>query len=284
VEVTALPAWQPHPDVWLLFGLTIAGYWMAISRLGPVHAPKGRPAVTALQAVSFTVGAGALLLVSSWPIHDVAEQHLLSAHMVQHMVEMMVAPPLLLLGTPAWLARLVLPGRLLPAVRWLARFLPATILFNVALVWAHAPFTMEWQLSNGLAHLFVHTVITTAALVAWLPVASPLPEVPRLNPPLRMLFLFVQGIVPTVPASFLTFGERPLYHVYEAMPRLYGISALDDMRVGGLIMKIAGGVILWVIITVIFFRWYAEEEDRHLPRKMSRDIDRELTQMGLTSR
>jgi hypothetical protein len=56
------------------------------------------------------------------------------------------------------------------------------------------------------------------------------------------------------------------------------------MRVGGLIMKIAGGVILWVIITVIFFRWYAEEEDRHLPRKMSRDFDRELTQMGLTSR
>jgi putative membrane protein len=285
VEVHALPGWQPHPDVWLLLGLTLAGYWLAIARLGPRHAPAGRPAVSPLQAVSFTTGALALFVVSAWPIHDVAEQHLFSAHMIQHMVEMMVAPPLLLLGTPAWLARLVLSrGPALQVVRWTARLVPALVLFNAALVFAHSPFVMEWQLGSGVTHFAVHVAITAAALFAWLPVASPLPEVPRFSPPLRMLFLFLLGVVPTVPASFLTFGDRPLYGVYEDLPRLWGISALDDMRVGGLLMKIAGGVILWVIIAVVFFRWYAEEEDRHLPKQVSRDIDRELAQMGLANR
>ena len=48
-----------------------------------------------------------------------------------------------------------------------------------------------------------------------------------------MLFLFLQSIVPTVPASFLTFGAHPLYSFYETVPRLWGISALDDMQVAG---------------------------------------------------
>lgn len=285
MEVHALPGWQPHPDVWLLFGLTLAGYWVAIARLGPRLVPSGRPVVTPLQAVSFTAGALSLLLVSVWPIHDVAEQHLFSAHMIQHLVEMMVAPPLLLVGVPAWLARwLLTPRWLLRMVRFGSRLVPSLVLFNAALVWGHSPFVMEWQLSSGLAHFFVHVVITAAAIVAFMPVLSPLPEVPRLTPPLRMLYLFLLGVVPTVPASFLTFGDRPLYGVYEDLPRLWGVSALDDMRVGGLIMKIAGGAILWVIIATIFFRWYAEEEDRHLPRQVSRDIDRELAQMGLANR
>lgn len=280
----SIPGWEAHPDVWLLVAGLVVAYALAVIRLGPVYAPKGRPAVSRLQVVSFAAGVLALLVVSDWPIHDISEQRLFSVHMVQHLVEMLVAPPLLLMGIPAWMARLILkPAWLLASVRWLARFLPATIVFNLALVWAHAPFVMEWQLESGAAHFLVHGVVVLAALVMWMPVLSPLPEVPRLAPPLRMLFLFVQGIVPTVPASFLTFGDRPLYRVYEEFPRLWGVSALDDMRVGGLIMKIAGGLVLWVVIAVIFFRWNAEEEDKHVPRGVSRDLDRDLAEIGMTS-
>ena len=75
-----------------------------------------------------------------------------------------------------------------------------------------------------------------------MPLASPLPEVPRLQPLLRMLFLFLQAVVPTIPASFLTFGAHPLYRFYDDVPRLYGgVSALEDMRIAGLIMKIGAG-------------------------------------------
>ena len=93
-----------------------------------------------------------------------------------------------------------------------------------------------------------------------MPLLSPLPEVPRLQPLVRMLFLFLQSVVPTVPASFLTFGDHPLYQFYEHVPRLLGISALDDMQIAGLIMKIVVGFSLWITIAIIFFRWYNAEE------------------------
>jgi putative membrane protein len=98
---------------------------------------------------------------------------------------------------------------------------------------------------------------------------SPLPEIPRLAPPTRMVFLFLQSIVPTLPASFLTFGTTPLYRFYEKVPHLWGMSTLDDQQVAGLIMKIGAGLLLWMIIAVIFFRW-AGEEDRHRNVRASR--------------
>jgi putative membrane protein len=122
-------------------------------------------------------------------------------------------------------------------------------------------------------------LIVLSSLLVWMPLLSPLPEVPRLQPLVRMLYLFLQSIVPTVPASFLTFGDTPLYKFYETVPRLWGISALDDMRFAGLIMKILWGFSLWIVITIIFFRWYNAEESGTALRRTSRELDREL--MGL---
>lgn len=285
MDATGLPAFAAHPDVWLMFGALAAAYFVALARLGRRYATHGRPAATRLQITSLVAGIGVLVLVSTWPIHDVSEQHLFSVHMTQHLAEMLIAPPLILIGLPAWMARRLVPaGPVLTTVRFLARFVPAAILFNVALVGAHVPFVMDAQLRSEGVHFLVHVGVVVASLIAWLAVLSPLPEVPRLNPPLRMLFLFVLGIVPTVPASFLTFGDRPLYRVYEEFPRLYNISALDDMQMGGLIMKLAGGIILWVVIATIFFRWSSEEEHVHRPPALPGDLDRELAEMGPTDR
>ena len=66
---------------------------------------------------------------------------------------------------------------------------------------------------------------------------------------------------PTIPASFLTFGSTLLYPVYGTFPRIWGISALDDQLIAGLLMKIGGGLILWGFITVIFFNWARRERD-----------------------
>lgn len=260
------PAWTPHPDVWLLIGLVAVAYVVAAVRLGPVLAPAGTPAVTRFQGLCFGAGLATLLVGSDWPIHDLGEGYLYSVHMVQHLAYSIVAAPLLLLGTPAWMARRVLgTGAGLRVVRFLARLVPATILFNLVVVFTHLPGVVDWALRSGPAHLSIHVLIVVSALVVWMPLCSPLPEVPRLAPLLQMLFLFLQSIVPTVPASFLTFGDRPLYRFYESVPRLWGLSALDDMQVAGLIMKIAAGSILWVIIAIIFFRWYREEEADRRP-------------------
>jgi putative membrane protein len=110
----------------------------------------------------------------------------------------------------------------------------------------------------------------------WWPIASPLPELPPLAPPMQMLYLFVQSLAPTIPASFLTFGRSPLYPVYATFPRIWDISALTDQLIAGLTMKLLGGAILWGVIAVIFFRWGAREEREGWDAVGWQRLDREV--------
>jgi putative membrane protein len=107
-------------------------------------------------------------------------------------------------------------------------------------------------------------------------VMSPLPEMPSLSPPGQMIYLFLQSLAPTIPASFLTFGHSALYPVYAGFPRIWGISALNDQLIAGLIMKLAGGLLLWVVIATIFFRWYEQEQRDGLDRSTYQDVQREI--------
>lgn len=281
----AYPSWHPHVEVWFLVAAIAASYAVTMARVGPRYAAPGRSPVTKLQAVAFSLGVLALWVAADWPIHDIAERYNYSVHMVQHLVLSMVAPPLLLLGTPAWLARAILrpPSRVFRLVRFLSRFLPALLLFNVVLVFTHWPALVDFSLGSELSHFLVHALIFLSALIVWMPVVSPLPEIPRLSPPPRMIFLFLQSVVPTIPASFLTFGSSPLYKFYEHVPHLWGMSTVDDQRLAGLIMKIGAALLLWLLIAVIFFRWAGEEDRRIAARRRWQDLDRELSRTGTTT-
>jgi putative membrane protein len=266
------PAWHTHPDAWALLGAVELAYLLAVRR---------GPGATRRQITLFSAGVGVLLLASDWPIHDLAEHSLYFVHMIQHLLLTLVGAPLLLMGTPEWLARRVLQRtRLLPAVRFLGRPVAGLIQFNIVLVLSHWPLIVDGTLRNHPLHFVAHAVLLVSAVLMWLPVVSPLPEVPQARPPTKMLYLFLQTIVPTVPASFLTFGTTPLYKFYEHVPRLYGISAVEDMQIAGLIMKIVGGFYLWTVIGVIFFRWYNAEEKTSGEVLYWEDVERELKQLG----
>jgi putative membrane protein len=276
-----IPAFTPHPDVWLLVAALLAGYAIAVARVGPRFAEPGRSAATRFQVVCWVLGVAAVWIAADWPVHDVAEGSMYSVHMVQHLLLSMVAAPLLLLGTPGWLARWLLrpPSLAFRALRRVSRFLPALVIFNLVIVITHWPVVVDASLHSGLLHFSLHAVIFVAALVVWMPVLSPLPEIPRLAPPIRAVYLFLQSVVPTVPASFLTFGAKPLYKYYVGLPHLWGLSTLEDQQVAGLIMKIAAGMLLWMLIAVIFFRWAAEEDRRNQPHQVQRDLERELAEL-----
>ena len=268
----SIPAFTLHPDVLLVVGAIAIGYWTALTRLGPALAPPSTVVATRFQRTCFALGTFAVLFASSWPIHDLAEGYMYSIHMVQHLVYTMVAAPLLLLGTPAWLARWILrPRWLFATVRTMSRFIPAIVTFNVVIVVTHWPAFVDLTLRSAIVHFLAHTVLLFSAFLIWMPLLSPLPEIPRLAPISRMVFLFLQTIVPTVPASFLTFGDHPLYRRYELLPKLWGLSALDDQLIAGLIMKIAAGLLLMTLIAVIFFRWVATEDST--PRRPTHGFD-----------
>ena len=282
----AFPGWHAHVDSWALVVLLEVAY-LVIVRREATRRPAEAPApATRGQVVAFTAGVATLWLASDWPVHDLAEGYLYSVHMVQHLLMTLVAALLLVVGTPDWLARRILrPDWLLRCVRVLARPVPALIQFNLVLVLSHWPVVVEATLHHHVLHFLAHAVLLVSALLMWLPVASPLPEVPRLAPVVQMLYLFLQTIVPTIPASFLTFGSSPLYDVYETFPRLWGISALSDQQVAGLIMKIGGGLFLWMVIGVVFFRWYAREEKESTDEVLTWDqVERELQALDRQSR
>jgi putative membrane protein len=112
----------------------------------------------------------------------------------------------------------------------------------------------------------------------WCPVVAPLPEMRPLSAPAQMLYLFLQSIVPTVPSAFLIFADSPIYKFYEHVPRLWGLSAGEDQRIAGLIMKLAGGALLWMIIAVLFFKWHSAEEENERQALRWRNLERELDQ------
>lgn len=278
-----LPPWHAHPSVWLLFGGLEAAYLIAISRRRRDAVPWQERASRRKVAL-FSLGMLALWVGADWPVHDLAERYLYSVHMFQHMLFSLVAPPLLIAGMPVRMLRSILkPRPVAAAARVLTRPLVALALFNAVLLLTHWPAVVELSVRSELAHFSLHVLLVGSALAMWWPVMSPLPELPALTPPGQMLYLFLQSLAPTIPASFLTFGSKPLYPVYATFPRIWGISALTDQLIAGLEMKLVGAAILWAMLTTIFFRWHAREErDGWDPLKW-RNVEREV-RAGLTKR
>jgi putative membrane protein len=269
-----MPAWHAHPDVWLLLGGIWVAYLLAVRNhpMRPQEAADKRR-----RATLFSLGMAVLLVGADWPIHDLAEGYLYSVHMVQHMLFTLVAPPLLIAGIPAWMwRRLLRPRPLFVAFRFLTRPVVALIVFNGLLLFTHWPEIVKLSVSSELAHFSLHALLFGAAMVVWWPVMSPLVELPALSPPGQLMYLFIQSLAPTIPASFLTFGHTLLYPVYGTFPRIWGISALNDQLIAGLTMKIVGGLILWGFITVIFFRWHARESRDGWDALALREVEHEL--------
>jgi putative membrane protein len=276
-----VPGWHPHPDVWLLLVVLGGGYAWAVRHIGPSKVHPIERAVTRRQVLAFAAGLLTIWVASDWPIHDVSEGYLYSVHMVQHLLLSLVAPPLLLVGTPDWLLRWVLGRRGIAIARVVTRPLIALVMFNAVIVVTHIPAVVTLAATSEPFHFGAHVVLVGAAFCMWSPVVNPLLELPKLNYPARMFYLFLQSLVPTVPASFLTFGQTVLYRVYADGPGMWGISALTDQRTAGLLMKIVGGFVLWSVIAWYFFKWYAAEQREGVDVLEWSKIDSDLNKVEL---
>ncbi len=274
--------WQdrrPHLHVVLICLLLEGGYLYAVTQMRAGLSGAGR--VTKRQVVLFTLGVLAIYLAAGSPLHDLAENYLASAHMIQHVLLTLIAAPLLLAGVPGWLWQALLrtPGALRVA-KPLTHPVVAFAIFNAALLLIHLPGTIDLQLRVHVFHLFMHGVLVSTALLMWWPVLSPIPELPRLNPPLQMAYLFLQSLLPAIMASFITFSDTVVYSFYEDAPRIWGMTALDDQQLAGGSMKLMGTLILWSYMTVVFFRWYFQEvaDEKELHRN---EGEADMEQLGL---
>lgn len=270
-----LPSWHLHLDVWVLLAGIEVMYLLAM-REHRRHTAGGDPHWKRKVAL-FSIGMAVLWIGSDWPIHDLSERYLYSVHMLQHLLFTLVAPPLIIAGMPVWMVRVLLRPKPVSVVfRFLTKPVVALLLFNGVLLFIHWPAVVDLSVHSELAHFLLHSLIFGSAIVMWWPVMSPLPELPSLPLPAQMLYLFLQSLAPTIPASFLTFGSTPIYTAYVAFPRIWGISVMDDQLLAGLTMKLLGGAILWGFIATIFFRWFEREHRDGLDPLQWRNVDREV--------
>jgi putative membrane protein len=288
LDVPASPTtWHLHLEAIVPLVLIEGVYLFLLARMHE-RSPEERP-VSENAVLLFTLGILVIYVCVGTPLDDLADHYWLSAHMLQHLVLSMIAPPLLLLGIPGWMLRplLLRPG-VYPIAYVLTRPFVAFALFNLTLVFVHLPGAMALELAHEhTVHLAAHSLLITTGMLMWWPVLGSLPELPRLSHGLQLIYLFVQSFVPTVLSAFIIFTGVVIYPAYATMPRVLGLSVLDDQRIGGLIMKLGGGAILWLAGTVIFFDWFAKEQrDEPLappppPDLVWDDVEGELVRMGL---
>jgi putative membrane protein len=268
-------AWHAHPEVWLLVVGIVTLAVIAVRVIGPKVVAPGESVVSGRQLRAFAVAVVLLELVADWPLHDIGETYLYSFHMIQHALLTLVVAPLFLLATPTWLARLVIGDGWFggKALRWLARPVPAGVIFNAVIVFSHWQNMVDVSVRYGSVHFGMHVLLFASALLMWMPVCGPLPEL-RISLPAQMLYLFLMSVVPTIPAAWLTFADGVVYKSYDISYRMFGLSAVTDQQLAGLFMKLVAGGYLWVLIITLFFKWSArnEEAERQGRKVTERDL------------
>jgi len=246
--------WSVHPST--AIGIAALGvlYVWAETRL----ARKG----TTAQRSFFFAGLVVLFATLNGPIHDLSDDYLFSAHMVQHLLLTLAVPPLLLAGTPGWMLRPVLSRRgIAPIARFFTRATITFVVFNLTIAVWHLPPFYNAAMAHHNLHILEHLMFIAAAVLMWWPLLSQLPELPRLAYPGQMLYSFLISIPMSIVAVYIAMADRVLYPAYSAAPRVLPLSPLEDQLLGALIMWIPGGLIFMIIMTVIFFKWNARGED-----------------------
>lgn len=251
---------EVHAEVWtLIAGVLILG-WYTARVVQPKAVAAGYKPISRGQKSAFLIAVLGMWVVSDWPVHEVAEQHLYFVHMFQHLFLSMLVPALFVLSTPRWLFELVL-GRDSTAWRLLqtgSKPLVAGLTFNALTLLLHWSRLVQLSFENGALHFFFHLLIFSSGLLMWMPVFGPVDEW-RLSPLGQCFYLFAMSIVPTVPGGWLVFAEDAVYRHYDTPERLFDIDVLTDQQAAGVVMKLVGGFFLWGIIFFIFTRWAHRE-------------------------
>ncbi|MBM4068756.1 MAG: hypothetical protein FJ271_07405 [Planctomycetes bacterium] len=246
-----LRSWPLDPAVvgsLLATALIYARGWMQLRR-------RGSTRFTLRGLVCFLAGLGAIFLALASPIESFSG-YLLHIHMVQHLLLMMAAPPLLWLGDPLLplLRGLPLPVRrywagplfqcqwLRALCSWLTRLPVAWSLFVGSLWLWHSPRLYETALGSPAWHFVQHLFFLGTALLFWLPVVRPFPGHWPANRWPILPYLFLADLQNTALSALLAFSGQPLYPHYAAMPRLWDISVMQDQAIAGALMWVPGSL------------------------------------------
>lgn len=218
---------------------------------------------------AFVGGMAALFVALVSPVHGLSEA-LFSAHMAQHVLLVMIAAPLLVLSRPGTAALLALSvpasralsGRMLHrAWGFITQPASAWLLHALALWLWHLPWLYEATRTRELAHALQHASFFGTAYVFWWVVLRRQPDKrSSLGHGLGIVLLFTFAFVSGLLGALMTFATQPWYPTYALTSWMWGLTAIEDQQLAGLIMWIPTGVIYTAAALALQVRWLAEGE------------------------
>lgn len=259
---------DPEPTVVLL---TMTTLYLIGSRRLALEAPNA--AYPTWRKVAYLSGIASLVLALLSPIAAYGER-LFFIHMIQHMLLLMIAPPLLLLGAPmlpmlwalprGWrrrLTRLIKPGSPLQrAGNALTTPWVAVMLYVATVAIWHLPKFYDAAQGRTLAHDIEHLMFFGTAMLYWWPVVHPARGRRRLSFGFAVPYLVPPFAEGTLIGIYLTFLGQPIYETYQFTDQPWGFSALSDQQLAGLLMWVPGGMLFLVPLIGILSQIVRDEE------------------------
>lgn len=256
-----------------LFGaLHVLGEQRATRLLGRPRSRQER-----IRAWYFYSGLVVILIALASPIDTLADK-LFWVHMIQHVLLLSVAAPLIVLGAPwnsIWrplplgfrrsLAKTVGRSRWWTPVRALGRLLarpiPAWIAYNATLVFWHIPFAYDAAVGDRAIHDVEHTTFLIFGVLLWAQVIDSPPLRARLSQIHRVYYIVAASVVGWLISLVLIFSTSPLYPLYAHLRhRPGGISALVDQQLAGGMMLLPGSLAMTLYVFIQIYRWLGNEE------------------------
>ncbi|QQE77137.1 cytochrome c oxidase assembly protein [Alicyclobacillus sp. SO9] len=211
-----------------------------------VHGPAAyrlfrvRHVTTAKQTISFLIGCWLMYFSFGGPLDYLSDNFLFSAHMVQHMIEIIVMTPLVLKGLPLRAYHFLWNSKATRRlIRTWAHPLVAGAVFNIVLSMFHTPPLYNLTLINDPFHFFEHSVFFVIASFMWAPLLIESPELPRLSSGQRLLYLLYNYNLMMPIVVLLFFAKHPWYPFYVHAPRIVSwLTPMGDMQLGAVIMMV----------------------------------------------
>jgi cytochrome c oxidase assembly factor CtaG len=266
-----LRSWSIPPVATFALALTaltyLRGCWL-LRRAGYPYLPAWRIG-------SFALGLFALWFALASPL-DTFSGFVLTAHMLQHMVLMMVAPPLLLLGEPMipivrGMPRFAAREFAGPFLNWpiaeriglaLTRPVVALLLMGIVMFTWHVPGPYELALRSSSWHEVEHACFFFASIVFWWPVIQPWPSRPQWSRWAMVPYLMIADLQNTALSAVLVFSDKVLYPSYATGPSLFGFTPQEDQAAAGTTMWIIGSLAFVVPAVVIAVRCLSRRPQR----------------------
>jgi cytochrome c oxidase assembly factor CtaG len=263
--------WLPDPAVLAPIALLTGAY---VWRFRAARRESDGRGAGWAQAIAFSAAVLVLLAAVASPIDGLGEDYLFSAHMVQHLLLGDIAPLLLLLA----LSRVIMR----PATRRLARLERAlgpfahpvsglVLWLGLVYLW-HVPALYDAAIEHPALHVLEHASFFAAGVAVWWPLVQPVPMRRRLTGLWSFAYIGTAKVGLAALGLYLTWSSAVAYDHYQTVPRIWGLSPVEDQNVGGAIMMVEQSLVLVLVLVFLFVRMLGQSETEERRRERLEDV------------